>query len=209
MLFDSLRKFAIAALGLALFCSSPVPAEDSVSSGAVSSADKTIIVYFSRAGENYKVGIVERGNTELMAEMIAPKTGARTFRIEPVKAYSENYKECTEQANEELQNRSRPEIKKDIELESYTTIFLGYPIWWGDMPMPVYTFLEKHDFAGKTIIPFNTHEGSGQGVTVQRLKETTKADVLDGIAVRGSDVRNNPASTAANINAWLNKLGYK
>ena len=67
MLFDSLRKFAIAALGLALFCSSPVPAEDSVSSGAVSSADKTIIVYFSRAGENYKVGIVERGNTELMA----------------------------------------------------------------------------------------------------------------------------------------------
>ena len=209
MLFDSLRKFAIAALGLALFCSSPVPAEDSVSSGAVSSADKTIIVYFSRAGENYKVGIVERGNTELMAEMIAQKTGARTCRSEPVKAYSENYKECTEQANEELQNRSRPEIKKDIELEGYTTIFLGYPIWWGDMPMPVYTFLEKHDFAGKTIIPFNTHEGSGQGVTVQRLKETTKADVLDGIAVRGSDVRNNPASTAANINAWLNKLGYK
>ena len=177
-------------------------------SNVASSADQTLIVFFSRADENYKVGFVDKGNTELMAEMIAQKTGAKTFKIDPVKPYPKNYKECTEVASTELENKARPEIKEDLNIDQYKTIFLGYPIWWGDMPMPVYTFLEKHDFTGKTIIPFNTHEGSGLGVSVVRLKETTKANVTDGFPLRGSDVKNNPENTKSQIDSWLAKYGY-
>ncbi|MBQ2638447.1 hypothetical protein IJF91_00020 [Candidatus Saccharibacteria bacterium] len=88
----------------------------------------TLVVYYSRPDENYNVGTVEVGNTELLA------------------------KEMTEQ--------SRPEYIGDIDISKYDNIFLGYPIWWGDLPMIVYTFLDKHDFSDKTVIPFNTHDGS-------------------------------------------------
>ena len=130
---------------------------------------KILIAFFSRADENYNVGTVEVGNTEIMAGFMKDYLGgiADTFKIDPVKPYPADYKECTEVATEEKISNARPEFKNSdsIDIDNYDTIFIGYPIWWGDVPMIINTFLEKYDFSGKTIIPFNTHEGSGNSGT--------------------------------------------
>lgn len=133
--------------------------------------DNVLITYFSRAGENYNVGVVERGNTDLLAEIVAEETGGELFRIETVKEYPSAYDEMLTIATEERTNKERPELKTSIEnFNTYDVIFVGYPIWWGDMPMAMYTFLESYDWNGKTVIPFNTHEGSGQANTVTTIK---------------------------------------
>ena len=129
-----------------------------------------LVAYFSRTGENYDVGVIEKGNTAIVAEIIAAQTGGELFEIKTVNAYPENYEECTEIAQSEKSEKARPELAESIDnLDSYDTIYLGYPIWWGDMPMAVYTFLESNDFAGKTIISFCTHAGSGLSGTVENL----------------------------------------
>ena len=104
------------------------------------------------------------GNTEVAAKMIWEITGGDLFRIETVNAYPEDYTETTEVAKQELRANARPELTGHLEIiASYDVIFLGYPNWWGTMPMPVFTFLEEHDFSRKTIVPFCIHEGSGLG----------------------------------------------
>jgi flavodoxin len=134
---------------------------------------KSLVVYFSRADENYNVGKVEVGNTELLAHEIAAKTGADEFKIEPVKAYPENYMECVELATREKESGARPEYVGDVaDFSQYDTVFLGYPIWWGDLPMVVYSFIEKHDFGGKTVIPFATSGGSSIKKSCEDLKAT-------------------------------------
>ena len=119
----------------------------------IESSKKILIAYFSRADENYSVGNVDVGNTEIMAGFIKDYLGdtADTFKIDPVKAYPTNYKECTEVATEELNSNARPEFKNanSLNMDNYDTIFIGYPIWWGDVPMIINTFLEKYDFSGK------------------------------------------------------------
>ena len=130
---------------------------------------KILVAFFSRAGENYAVGHIEKGNTHIIAEMIAAETDGDLFHIEPVTPYPDDYTECTEVAKQELNVKARPAIKGDIKVEDYDIIFIGYPNWWGDMPMPVYTFIEKHSWQGKTVIPFCTHEGSGLPGTENRL----------------------------------------
>ena len=111
--------------------------------------DKILIAYFSRADENYNVGNVDVGNTEIMAGFIKDYLGdkAETFKIDPVKSYPTNYKECTEVATQELNSNARPEFKNanSLNLDNYDTIFIGYPIWWGDVPMIINTFLEKYE----------------------------------------------------------------
>ena len=92
-------------------------------------------------------------------------------------------------------------------LESAGTIFLGYPIWWGDAPMPIYTFLEGRDWAGKTIHPFCTHEGSGLGSTPNNIADATGAIVKTGLAVRGTDAQNNADKTAKAVSEWIAKAG--
>lgn len=152
---------------------------------------KTLVAFFSRAGENYAVGHIEKGNTQVVAEMIAAETGAELFRIEPVTPYPDDYTECTEVAKRELEAKARPAIKGDINVEDYDVIFIGYPNWWGDMPMPVYTFIEKHSWQGKTVIPLCTHEGSGLGATEAHIAAACEgATVLDGLAVRGYTAQN-------------------
>ena len=144
--------------------------------------DNVLITYFSRAGENYNVGVVERGNTDLLAEIVAEETGGELFRIETVKEYPSAYDEMLTVATEERTNKERPELKTSIEnFDTYDVIFVGYPIWWGDMPMAMYTFLESYDWNGKTVIPFNTHEGSGQANTVATILALFNAqgEVLD------------------------------
>ena len=168
--------------------------ENSKTGNDKTSETKTLVVYFSRAGENYNVGEVEIGNTALMASYIAEETGADTFEIVPVKSYSSVYKTATDEAKREQNEKARPEIKNVLNnLSQYDTVFLGYPIWWGDMPMIVYTFLESYDLSGKTVIPFNTHEGSGSSGTYNTLKTMLKDSnvITDGLALTGKVARTN------------------
>ena len=173
------------------------------------STKKTLVAFFSRAGENYAVGHIEKGNTHILAEMIAAETGGDLFHIEPVTPYPDDYTECTEVAKRELNAKARPAIKGDTAVEDYDIIFIGYPNWWGDMPMPVYTFIEKHSWQGKTVIPFCTHEGSGLSGTENKLKAACKgATVLKGLAVRGATAQNAQAQAKESVNNWLGKLKY-
>lgn len=171
-------------------------------------SDKKILVaYFSHAGENYKVGVIEKGNTKIVAEMIAEKTGADIFEIKPVKNYPASYQECTELAKTEKEKNTRPEIVGRVEnFNQYDIIFLGYPIWWNDLPMAVYTFLEQEDFSKKIIVPFCTHEGSNLGGTENFIAEKTKAKVLNGLAVRGSVAQNEKNAAQKEVENWLYDL---
>ena len=173
------------------------------------STKKILVAFFSRAGENYAVGHIEKGNTHIIAEMIAAETDGDLFHIEPVTPYPDDYTECTEVAKQELNVKARPAIKGDIKVEDYDIIFIGYPNWWGDMPMPVYTFIEKHSWQGKTVIPFCTHEGSGLSGTENKLKAACQgATVLKGLAVRGATAQNAQAQAKESVNNWLGKLKY-
>ncbi|WP_455617958.1 flavodoxin [Eisenbergiella sp.] len=169
-----------------------------------------LIAYFSRAGENYNVGVIEKGNTEVIAEMIAGQTGGALFHIETVTPYPEDYRECTNVAQQELQNNARPELTATVDrFDDYDVVFLGYPNWWGDMPMAVYTFLESYDFAGKTIVPFATHEGSGLASTENSIAAACSgAEVLDGLAVRGSVAQNSREEARGAVVNWLREAGF-
>lgn len=169
---------------------------------------KCLIAYFSRPGNNYVGGNIVNlpvGNTEVVAKMIREMTGGDLFHIEAVKAYPADYTETTEVAKKELQAKARPKITGRLENTAlYDWIFLGYPNWWGTMPMPVFTFLEEYNFSGKTIAPFCTHEGSGLGHSVADiLKACPKSVVLDGLGIRGGDVKNAQDPVAG----WLKELG--
>lgn len=152
-----------------------------------------LIAYYSRAGENYFGGAYRRidiGNTERAARMLSEITGGRLLRIEQAQPYSEDYQTCIAQAKRDLQAQTRPEVLNLPEnLDEYDEIYLGYPNYWGTMPMAVYTFLEKYDFSGKTIHPFCTHEGSGLSSTVRDVQNAAKgAHVAKGLALCGSEV---------------------
>ena len=170
---------------------------------------KILVAFFSRAGENYAVGHIEKGNTHIIAEMIAAETDGDLFHIQPVTPYPDDYTECTEVAKRELNTNARPAIQGDAAVEDNDIIFIGYPNWWGDMPMPVYTFIEKHNWQGKTVIPFCTHEGSGLSGTEGKLRNACKgATVLKGLAVRGATAQNKQEQARQSVKNWLNKLEY-
>lgn len=167
---------------------------------------KALVVYFSHTGENYNVGTIETGNTELLAKEIIRQTGADEFRIVPKKAYPEDYQEAVEVATEERSQDARPEYNGEIDIKDYDTIFLGYPIWWGDLPMVVYSFLENHDFSGKTVIPFNTHEGSGNAGTYEDLKaELPSANIIGG-GFNMTGMRARTEEGIAELGKWLENI---
>lgn len=168
---------------------------------------KVLVVFFSRTGENYAVGNIEKGNTHIIAEMIAKETGGKLFRIETVKPYPDEYKACVEVAKAEKGNNARPEVKGDVKVEDYDIIFLGYPNWWGDMPMAVYTFIEKHNWNGKTVVPFCTHEGSGLSGTERKLKDVCKGvTVSEGLAIKGTTAQNSQSQALKTVQTWLKKV---
>lgn len=172
--------------------------------------DKVLIAYFSRAGENYGVGRITEGNTAKVAKLIAQKTKADVFEINPVKAYPENYRACTEVAKAELESNLRPAIQGTESVKDYDKVLLGYPIWWGDMPMAVYTFLEQNDWAGKTVVAFSTNEGSGLGVTESKLREAlTGAKFGKALSIRGATAQNDEKATGRAVDKWLSDNGFK
>ena len=170
---------------------------------------KALVVYFSRTGENYNVGNVEVGNTAVMASYIKEYLKADSFEIVPVNKYPDSYDECLKVATKEKDNNSRPKIQNKLDdISKYDTIFLGYPIWWGDLPMIMYTFMEEYDLSGKTVIPFNTHEGSGSSGTYDTIKSKLKSSNVNtsGLALTGSKARTDDGKNDT-IN-WLKGLGY-
>lgn len=201
-----------AALAVLLLAVSP-PAFTQAQNTLVKERDmntkKILVAFFSRTGENYAVGHIEQGNTHIVAELIAAATGGTLFRIEPATPYPDDYRACTEVAQREKRSKARPALVGDIAAEEYDVIFLGYPNWWGDLPMCVYTFLEQHDWQGKVVIPFCTHEGSGLSDTENRLRAACRgASVLNGLAVRGSVAQDEREKTRKQVMEWLKRLKY-
>ena len=172
---------------------------------------KILVAYFSRTGEEYNVGVITKGNTAVVADAIAELTGADKFEIKTVKPYPQNYRETTDIAKKELQDNARPEIVgKPENLKDYDTVFLGYPIWWSDLPMAVYTFLESNDFHGKTIIPFCTSAGSYMTGKESRIADHAKgATVLDkGLGLPGRMSQEDPKAVKNEVENWLRSIGY-
>ena len=168
---------------------------------------KTLIAYFSRADENYFGGAmryVKVGNTEIVCGIIGQLLGtARTdsFRIEMKNPYSPVYMTCIDEAKKDLRSGARPELVSLPEsLAGYDTVILAYPNYWGTMPMAVFTFLERYDFSGKTILPLCTNEGSGMGSSEKDIKKYAKgANLKKGLSITGSAA----ASSKKSVQKWL------
>ena len=172
--------------------------------------NKGIVIYFSHTGENYSVGVITVGNTAKVAKEIAAQTGAATWEIKEKNPYPEKYTPCIEVAKKEMQAKARPEFVGEApDLSDYDTIYLGYPNWWADAPMVVYSFLDKAKIDGKTILPFCTHEGSGLGSTARKLAAAyPKAKVEQkGLALYGHVAQKEPESVKSAVAKWLKQLG--
>ena len=160
---------------------------------------KILVTYFSWSSSH---------NTQTMAEYVAESTDGELFRIIPETAYSTNYNEVVNKAQEEKNANARPALKYDISAEqfaAYDVIFVGYPIWWYDAPMIIYTFLESHDFSGKTIVPFATSGGSGLNEEA-KFRSITNAEVKDGLCISGFSAGN---ATKTRVENWITDLGYR
>lgn len=175
------------------------------------SSSDTLVIYFSRTGEQYVVGVIDKGNTAIVAEMIADQTGADLFEVLPAEDhYPMTYDELTEVAKQEQNENARPAYSGELpDLSGYSTIFIGAPVWWGDWPMIMYTVFENNDFSGKTLIPFSTHEGSGLSGFDKKLQDACPdATVGKGLAVQGNDAQNNQESVKETVGSWLAEIGY-
>ena len=146
------------------------------------------------------------GNGQQMAGWISEETGGELFRIVPSESYGEDFDSCADRAKDELDNEKRPELSEHIDIETmaqYDVIYLGFPVWWYDLPMPVWTFLEEYDLSGKTVIPFFSHNGSSNGAnSVNRVKELANgATVLteNALSLRGSNV----ADSEKEVKDWV------
>ena len=165
-----------------------------------------IIVYFSRKDENSVSGAIKNltvVNTEVAADILHDLTGADLFKMEPIQEYSKDYNECIAQAQADQRRDARPELKVYPEsLDGYDTVYLGFPNYWGTMPMAVFTFLEHFDFTGKVIFPFCTHEGSGMGRSEADIRRLCPgATVAKGLAIHGGSVK----EAEPDIRRWIEK----
>ena len=181
------------------------------SNSSVTGDGKILVVYFSRTGEQYTVGVIEEGNTAIVTKMIADQTGADLFEVLPADDhYPMTYAELTDGAKREQSKKARPEYAGEVpDLSQYSTIFIGAPVWWGDWPMIMYTFFEKNAdaLAGKNLIPFSTHEGSGlSGFDKKLSKACPDSAILDGLAVRGNDAQNDRDDVRESVKKWLSEL---
>lgn len=186
----------------------PVPA---TAEAPQESKSKTIIVYFSRTGEQYNVGVIEKGNTAIVVDMIAEATGADLYEILPADDhYPMTYNALIDVALQEQRDRARPAIAGELpDLSGYDTIFFGSPVWWGDWPMIYYTFFESVPLSGKTLIPFTTHAGSGlSGFDRSLAAQYPECTVAKGLAIAGTDAQNHQDKVQKAVTNWLTELGY-
>ena len=176
------------------------------------SSDRRILVlYFSRIGEQYGVGVIDHGNTAIVAEMIGEATGADLYEILPADDhYPMTYKELTDVALQEQREGARPAFAGELpDCENYDTIFIGAPVWWGDWPMILYTVFESTPLSGKTLIPFSTHAGSGlSGFDRSLAAVYPDCTIAEGLAVAGTDAQNHPDKVKNSVTDWLSGLGF-
>jgi len=167
---------------------------------------KVLIVFFSHAGENYAVGNIKEGNTKIVADYIKEQTGADVFEIVAEKSYDMPYSELIKVAQAEKKSGELPAFKGLISnVDEYDVVFIGGPIWWGTYPQVMFSFFNKYDLNGKTLIPFTTHEGSGLGSTVGDVKKQyPKTTVTGAFAIYGHEVRTGKSK----VLQWLKGLGY-
>ncbi len=181
--------------------------------------ERILVVYFSHPETDNQEGMSKEednsttvldgkvlGNVEYFAKVIQANTGADVFRIEPEIPYTLNHKVLVPQARRELDTNARPAIKGKVSLGNYDTVFLGYPNWWGDMPMVVYTFLDMYDLSGKKVIPFNVHGGSEFSNTINAIaqKEPNATIIKNGLSISRDDMD----KAEPRIINWLKNLGY-
>ena len=169
---------------------------------------KTLIAFFSRADENYFAGAmryVKVGNTEIVVNLMKDMISADVFKIEMKNSYSPVYMTCIEEAKKDLREKARPElVSYPDSIDDYDTIILAYPNYWGTASMAVFTFLERYDFTGKTILPLCTNEGSGMGGSERMIKACAPgAEVKKGLPVTGSSA----ASSGESVRRWLKGNG--
>ncbi len=194
--------------------SAPLPEsaqQPSADADRTAGQSKTLVLHFSRTGEQYVVGVIDKGNTAIAAEMIADQTGADLFEIVPADDhYPMTYDALTDVARKEQRDKARPAYAGTLpDLSGYDTVFIGAPVWWGDWPMILYTVFENNDFSGKKLVPFSTHEGSGLSGFDRKLAAACKdSQVLDGLAVCGSDCQNRQDKVKESVTQWLSGLGY-
>lgn len=190
------------------------------SAAAVLSAqDRVLVAYFSRVGISAlteSTDVVTSaslrtvngqlvGNTEMLAEMVHSRVGGDLIQIKTEQIYPELYRDTTDLALQEQRSGARPVVTTEIDLSRYDTIFVGYPNWWGTLPMALFTFFESYDFRGKVIVPFTTHEGSALGRSVQDMRSMTAgAEIRDAFVERGGRVNR----AERDVNRWLEGLGY-
>ena len=161
---------------------------------------KTLVIYFSYTG-----------HLDSMAHWIADESGADLVRVTAKEAYPEDYDETVDRAKKEQNEDARPEIDIDLtdeQMAEYDTVFFGFPVWWYDIPMPMYTFLDTYDLSGKTIIPFLSHEGSSNGANARKTMEGHAADATvrfdDALSIRGGEVD----SSEQAVRDWVDGLGF-
>lgn len=165
---------------------------------------KSLVIYFSRADENYFGGslrYIEKGNTEIIAEYIRDICGADLFKVERKVPYSKDYMTCIKEAQEEQRKGEKPELVNYLDdIDGYDLVFIGGPIYWGTLPRPMFTLLERLDFSGKVILPFSTHEGSGLANVVRDVKRIAKgAEIKPGLAINGSSVN----TAKGKVEQWI------
>ena len=192
--------------------------EASLPSSVQGEDQKILILYYSSANTN-SVDVVSAAtpyfdgvaSTELLAQEIRKLVGGDLVRLTPVQDYPESYNDTADRAKKEQDNGVRPEINVELtaeQLAKYDTVFLGYPVWWYDLPMPMWTFLESVDLSGKTVIPFFSHEGSSDGAnslnTIQTLAKGADVKTGDALSIRGGKVD----SSENDVREWVRSLGY-
>ena len=159
---------------------------------------KAIIIYFSRADENYAVGYIDKGNTEIAAEYLQELTGADMFKVEPLVPYAADYNTCIKEAKERVGNAP---VKAKPDISAYDTLFIMSPVYWGTYAPEMETALEGLDFSGKKVRVISTHEGSGLGSMVSDVKRICKGADVDskGLAIKGSQAKNSKLA----LTGWL------
>lgn len=197
---------AVAALFNTLSCSGTKTNGMNDNTQVTTKEGKTLVVFFSHAGDNYGVGNVKEGNTKIVANYISELTGADVFEIKTNKYDGMAYDPLTKLAKEEQEKGELPPFEGEMKnLDQYDTVFIGGPVWWGTYPQVMFTFFKKYNLNGKTIVPFTTHEGSGLGNCVEDVKKAyPEATVLDGFAMYGHQVRKGKTE----VEKWLKQLGY-
>ncbi|MBR1850312.1 MAG: NAD(P)H-dependent oxidoreductase [Bacteroidales bacterium] len=196
------KTILMAAVLVATACSGAAQQEKTMTTNG-----KTMVVFFSHAGDNYSVGNIEVGNTKIVADYISETTGAEQFEIVTHKYDGMAYTPLINLAQEEVRKGELPEYEGEIDLSQYDTVFIGGPVWWGTYPQVMFTFFKNHadDLRGKTVIPFTTHEGSGLANCVEDVRKAFPgANVTKGFSIYGHEVRTGKSK----VEKWLKGLGY-